>query len=124
MYSKLGLGILIGLCLIIGFVLMRESRSQVLSHSHDKLAVRCWPVANGAAATMACDNGYWHTIMPDGTVITGNGYVDPNAGLPGSRIVIDPSTSLPTGNVIPPEPTVATPGPGQWYYGGYPPPAN
>lgn len=84
-------------------------------------AIFCWPIANGMAQTLQCDNGYWITTMPDGTVIDGNGIPDPNANQLGSRITIDPGTSRPTGNVIPPEPITPTPAPGQWYY-GFPPP--
>jgi hypothetical protein len=54
--------------------------------------------------------------MPDGTVSEGNGTFDPNAGISGSRIITNPATQWPTGNVIPPEQS-SSPAPGQWWYG-------
>jgi hypothetical protein len=82
--------------------------------------VPCWEVPNGAARTIACANGYWITTMPDGTVVTGMGVQDPNAVAAGSTILIDPRTGGPVANgpnVRAPDGTIATPGPGQWWYG-------
>lgn len=83
--------------------------------------VQCKPIPNGEAQTIVCDNGYWITTMPDGSVHHGNGVIDPNARLHGSRINNDPVTGQPRG-VIPPDQS-ASPGPGQWWYGS-PIPSN
>src|SRR5262249_14530625 len=60
-------------------------------------ASACWYVPNGQATTLQCNTGYWQTIMPDGTVVDGVGVIDPNAGLQGSMIQVNPATGGPTG---------------------------
>ena len=57
--------------------------------------VPCRYVPNGSNTTIACANGYWQTITPDGEVFTGNGTPDPSATAQGSGIVINPGTGGP-----------------------------
>ena len=88
--------------------------------------VPCHYVPNGDAVTIACVNGFWQTILPDGTIIEGNGMPDPNATANGSNIVIDGATGGPNikggQTVQPPTQVIPTPAPGQSYWYGLPPP--
>ena len=51
--------------------------------------------------TVQCSNGYWQTHHADGTVVEGNGVIDPNAGARGSTIGIY-NASRPNGQVTGP----------------------
>jgi hypothetical protein len=84
--------------------------------------VPCHYVPNGAAITLQCANGYWHTTLPDGTIIEGNGMEDPNAGLRGSGIPIDGNGSLNIGRsaVTPPTQVAPVPAPNQHNLYGLP----
>jgi hypothetical protein len=87
--------------------------------------VYCWPVYNGAdVQSFQCNTGYWYTVMPDGTVQTGNGMADPGATARGSTIVIDPATGGPSlkGPTVtaPPTGLIPTPAPYQGPMYGYP----
>jgi hypothetical protein len=66
----------------------------------------CRYVPNGSNVTIACANGYWQTITPDGEVFTGNGSTDPSARAQGSGLVINPATG---GPAIGAGPTVTPP---------------
>ena len=57
--------------------------------------VPCHYIGNGSNITIACANGYWQTITPEGEVHSGNGMPDPSAGAAGSSIVINPATGGP-----------------------------
>jgi hypothetical protein len=57
--------------------------------------VPCRYVPNGSNTTIACANGYWQTITPEGEVFSGNGVPDPSATAQGSGIVINPATGGP-----------------------------
>ena len=82
-------------------------------------AVPCWMVANGTALTLQCANGYFHSTLPDGTIIDGNGMADPTATNPGSTIPMDGGGSIINrANVQPPPPNQINAAPGQWYYHG------
>lgn len=113
------LGLLIAALLFVWALtsVIEQARSETLRRDRP---VACREIPNGAARTIACDNGYWITTMPDGTVIDGMGITDPNATALGSTIRIDPRTGGPVSNgqnVTAPDGTIATPGPGQWWYG-------
>lgn len=86
--------------------------------------VPCWYVPNGFAVTIACANGFWSTIMPDGTVVEGNGTFDPNDNVRGSSIPLDGNGSIRMDRpqVQPPTQIIPTPAPGQGGLYGYPTP--
>jgi hypothetical protein len=64
----------------------------VAANSARAQQVNCHYVPNGSNNTIACDNGFWRTITPDGEEFTGMGASDPSAGAQGSGIVINPAT--------------------------------
>jgi hypothetical protein len=78
--------------------------------------VPCRYVPNGSNITIACANGFWQTITPDGEVFTGQGMSDPHETMRGSGIVINPGTGGPQtglgGGVTPPtqQPQLLAPG--------------
>lgn len=86
----------------LALVIVSDARAQV----------QCRPVPNAYAFTMVCSNGYYYSILPDGTVVDGNGTPDPNDTMQGSTFRIDPLTSKPTGRVDAPTQEPALP------YGG------
>jgi hypothetical protein len=86
--------------------------------------VPCRYVPNGFAVTIVCANGFWQTIMPDGTIEEGNGVFDPNGTVRGSSIPLDGNGSIriDRGQVTPPTQIIPTPAPGQGALYGYPSP--
>lgn len=79
----------------------------------------CWPIPNGMAFTIVCANGFWSSVMPDGTIEQGNGMYDPSASNPGSSIPLGQQKGvIDQGAVTPPPPNQRNPAPGQWYYYG------
>jgi hypothetical protein len=84
--------------------------------------VPCWTVPNGAAFTTQCANGWFMSLMPDGTVVEGV-LTDPTATNPGSTIPMDDKGNvINRGAVQAPPPNQNNAAPGSWYYyGGQPP---
>lgn len=74
--------IVLGLAVGVGLAIA-DARAQT---------VQCHYVPNGSNNTIACDNGFWRTITPDGDEFTGMGSGDPSASAQGSGIVINPAT--------------------------------
>ena len=83
----------------LALVLVSDARAQV----------QCRPVPNAYAFTMVCSNGYWWSVLEDGTVVDGNGAFDRNADMQGSTFEISPLTSKPTGRVTAPTQQAPTP---------------
>lgn len=68
----------------------------------------CWyAYVTPDSYTIQCANGYWQTVMQDGTVVHGNGILDPNATARGSTIVLDKATGGPS---LKGDSMIATPG--------------
>lgn len=63
----------------------------------------CWNAyVTPDSYTVQCSNGYFTTYLNDGTQVSGNGVIDPNASARGSTIGINPGTGGPTGAVTAP----------------------
>lgn len=57
----------------------------------------CWlAYVTPDSHTVQCNNGFWQTQMADGSIVQGNGIIDPNARAPGSSIGINPATGGPS----------------------------
>ena len=87
MTLRAGLWVVLGLSLVLLVI--------TLAYAHAQQRVPCRYVPNGSNITIACANGFWQTITPDGEVFTGNGVSDPSATAQGSGIVINPGTGGP-----------------------------
>jgi len=114
---KQGVGIAAGLTL--GILL-------AMHDAHSQGRVTCRAVPNGANNTIACSNGYWRTITPDGETFDGMGIQDPSENMRGSTLGINPATGGPVTNsnqgpaVQAPSQQPTINGPGAQTYGLYP----
>ena len=109
---------------ILGYALMLNYCSGISAQQRGRApnSVPCWTVPNGAAFTTQCANGWFMSLMPDGTVVEGV-MTDPHATNPGSTIPMDDKGNIINrGAVQASPPNQSNAAPGQWYYyGGRPP---